>query len=465
MKGDLMNKEKRLIKEKKKKEKKIKKKNQKRTKELKSILDWMDIQSIDEYGIYLQKGNKKMIARGLVLSSNNIFLKDSYEKAKDVYALSSALDRLKGVTYFKFVKTPIRLSSNINRLSEELVTERVAGRRRLIKQQIDKMEWAMEQFKELSFYVMVQDRPEVIDKRLYALKQEMNFAGLSPQLMGITDYEAVISQQFENETVNEYMYSTLVVDQEVYQDAIDQSKKARRTTIAPKGMLERNNYYILGDTYVRVLTVTALPNEFGEGFLAQFINDSRFHIDFSTKIMNEDVSSFLQKEINELETKIDKCDNDLNREILIKRYRSYQDSLKQMVANNSRTINTVINLYIHAKTFHDLEEHTKELKEFFYSTGLSIRLDTLPRLQVGAMQKNSPLFIGNTLNRYSDYHIGLMMPSLSVAGLWPFIFDSMDDKYGSFIGVEANTGGKIVFDQFAYLNDKEPDIREEQQAI
>lgn len=43
-----MNKEKRLLKEKKKQEKKIKKQNQKRTKELKSILDWMDIQSIDE---------------------------------------------------------------------------------------------------------------------------------------------------------------------------------------------------------------------------------------------------------------------------------------------------------------------------------------------------------------------------------------------------------------------------------
>ena len=95
------------------------------------------------------------------------------------------------------------------------------------------------------------------------------------------------------------------------------SKRARRTTIAPKGLLERNNYYILGDTYVRVLTISALPNEFGEGFLAQFINDHRFHIDISTSIMNEDVSSFLQKEINELESKIDKCDNDINREILI----------------------------------------------------------------------------------------------------------------------------------------------------
>ena len=217
-----MKKEKRLLREQKKREKKLKKKKQKRIKELKNVLDWMHVQAIDEYGIYLSKGNKDMVTRGLVLSSNNIFLKESYSKARDVFALSSAFDRLKGVTYFKFVKTPIRLSSNINRLSEEFEIEKSSGRRKLIKQQIDKMEWAMETFKELAFYVLVQDKPEVIDKRLHALKQEMNLAGLNPQVMGITDYEAVVSQQFENETVNEYMYSSLIVDQEVYQNAIDQ---------------------------------------------------------------------------------------------------------------------------------------------------------------------------------------------------------------------------------------------------
>ena len=217
-----MNKEKRLLKERKKKELKQKKQKQKSIKELKTVLDWMHIQYINENGIYLSYGNKEKIVRGLVLSSNNIFLKQSYEKARDVYALSSALDRMKGVTYFKFVKTPIKLSSNINRLSEELEIEKSPGRRKLIKQQIDKMEWARETFKELAFYVLVQDKPEVIDKRLHALKQEMNLAGLNPQVMGITDYEAVVSQQFENETVNEYMYSSLIVDQEVYQNAIDQ---------------------------------------------------------------------------------------------------------------------------------------------------------------------------------------------------------------------------------------------------
>lgn len=219
-----MNKEKRLLKEQKKKEKQLKKKKQKRIKELKNILDWMHIQAIDEYGVYLSKGNKDMIVRGLVLSSNNIFLKESYAKARDVFALSSAFDRLKGVTYFKFVKTPIRLSSNINRLSEDLEIEKNPGRRKLIKISIDKMDDAMQVRKEMAFYVLVQDKPEVIDKRLYALKQEMNLAGLHPQVMGITDYEAVVAQQFENEIVNEYMYSSLIVDQEVYQNAMDQVK-------------------------------------------------------------------------------------------------------------------------------------------------------------------------------------------------------------------------------------------------
>ena len=221
-----MNKEKRLLKERKKKELKQKKQKQKSIKELKTVLDWMHIQYINENGIYLSYGNKEKIVRGLVLSSNNIFLKQRYEKARDVYALSSALDRMKGVTYFKFVKTPIKLSSNINRLSEELEIEKSSGRRKLIKQQIDKMEWAMEQFKELSFYVMIQDDPDVVDKRIYSLRHEMALAGLNPQLMGITDYEAVVSQQFENETVNEYMFSSLVVDQEVYQDAIDEITKS-----------------------------------------------------------------------------------------------------------------------------------------------------------------------------------------------------------------------------------------------
>ena len=235
---------------------------------------------------------------------------------------------------------------------------------------------------------------------------------------------------------------------------LKRTEKARRTTLAPHGLVEKDTYYIIGDKYVRVLTVSAMPKAITEGFLAQFISSPDYHIDFSTSLMNIDFASYMQKEINHLEEQINKTNTDTAREELITRYYTMQETIKQMVANKSRTMNVVINIYITADDLQKLNEKTIAVKNRI-QTDNHMRLHTLPRLQVGAMQKNSPLFIGNSLNKYVDYHIGVMLPTLTGAALWPFFYDSIDDKYGAFIGVEANTGGKIIFDQFAYLNDTE----------
>ncbi|HRM90276.1 MAG TPA: hypothetical protein PLK68_07425 [Thomasclavelia ramosa] len=235
---------------------------------------------------------------------------------------------------------------------------------------------------------------------------------------------------------------------------LKRTEKVRRTTLAPHGLVEKDNYYIIGDKYVRVLTVSAMPKAITEGFLAQFISSPDYHIDFSTSLMNIDFASYMQKEINHLEEQINKTNTDTAREELITRYYTMQETIKQMVANKSRTMNVVINIYITADDLQKLNEKTIAVKNRI-QTDNHMRLHTLPRLQVGAMQKNSPLFIGNSLNKYVDYHIGVMLPTLTGAALWPFFYDSIDDKYGTSIGVEANTGGKIIFDQFAYLNDTE----------
>ena len=53
---------------------------------------------------------------------------------------------------------------------------------------------------------------------------------------------------------------------------LKRTEKARRTTLAPHGLVEKDNYYIIGEKYVRVLTVSAMPKAITEGFLAQFIS-------------------------------------------------------------------------------------------------------------------------------------------------------------------------------------------------
>lgn len=228
-----MNKDKEILKEQKRLKKQEKQKikmHKKRVKQLKNILDWMHIQKINEYGIYLSNGKQDMIARGLILSSNNIFLSDSYQSARYIYALSSGLDYLNGQIFFKFVETPIKLSSNINRFSNQLEREKNQGRRNLLKLQIDKMEMSMEKFNEISFYVLIQDQASLIDKRLYQLKEVLRSAGLNPQYMGVTDYEAVISQQFENDTVNEYMHTSLIIDEEVYDRVIEEERISKKNS-------------------------------------------------------------------------------------------------------------------------------------------------------------------------------------------------------------------------------------------
>ena len=48
---------------------------------------------------------------------------------------------------------------------------------------------------------------------------------------------------------------------------LKRTEKVRRTTLAPHGLVEKDNYYIIGDKYVRVLTVSAMPKAITEGFL------------------------------------------------------------------------------------------------------------------------------------------------------------------------------------------------------
>ena len=144
---------------------------------------------------------------------------------------------------------------------------------------------------------------------------------------------------------------------------LKRTEKARRTTLAPHGLVEKDNYYIIGDKYVRVLTVSAMPKAITEGFLAQFISSPDYHIDFSTSLMNIDFASYMQKEINHLEEQINKTNTDTAREELITRYYTMQETIKQMVANKSRTMNVVINIYITADDLQKLNEKTIAVKK------------------------------------------------------------------------------------------------------
>ena len=218
-----MNKEKKILKEQKDKRKKELQKVKKKDKNLKSILEWMHIQKVDNYGIYLQNQDIEKVVRGLQLQVSNILTMSERQKIQMIVNLSSCFDNYRGELFFKIVKSPLKLHKHLNRYTENLKTEDIFGLRKLTELQIDKMDEAIQERHELAFYVLIQENESVIDNRLSKLEAMLSYVGFTTTIMSITDYEAVISHDFKTGIVNKYEFTSLIIDKEKYENEIEKN--------------------------------------------------------------------------------------------------------------------------------------------------------------------------------------------------------------------------------------------------
>ncbi|WP_027089824.1 hypothetical protein [Thomasclavelia saccharogumia] len=190
---------------------KAEKKVKKRRKEIEDTLSWMDILKISEDGIYLARDNKTEVLRGIVINPVNLYLIEDFEVINYILSLSNSLDRLKRPLYFKFIKEEPNLDYQIDRYIEIMETSSDSAVKKLAQMQIDKMEWYIENHSEVKFCIMIKADEEKIDKYFEMLQKEISSSHMINKEMTVSLYESVIKQYFENPTVNEYMFSDLVL--------------------------------------------------------------------------------------------------------------------------------------------------------------------------------------------------------------------------------------------------------------
>ena len=168
--------------------KQIKKQKEKEAKELKSTLDWMDIESISADGIVLAKGKKKRYVKGFLIKPTNIHLLPEAETKHAVLMCANALDHMKYPVYWK------------------------PAIRNLMQSEIDKLEWFEETHREITFVALIQADEINFEKTWHSLAEELYRAfGRKPVPMRLMDYENLVSQEFENDNVNRYMTTQLVL--------------------------------------------------------------------------------------------------------------------------------------------------------------------------------------------------------------------------------------------------------------
>ena len=223
-----------------------------------------------------------------------------------------------------------------------------------------------------------------------------------------------------------------------------------KSQIAPKGLQFNSNDFVISDKYATVLTVISYPRIVNDGYLSDLTNIpgvkvSIKHIPVPFSMLRK----MLDKELADLRAKYQQeRDN-----TILERIRQDMDSLEmfiqQFTASQSRTFDFQLHIMITADTKEELENKKVNLKTYLDSMELvavPLRFE-----QQRVLKSMLPIFEKQPI----EDRIGTIMPSPTIATMYPFIFDSLKDEgLSTLLGVEFS-GGVVLFNQFLYQIKKE----------
>jgi len=223
-----------------------------------------------------------------------------------------------------------------------------------------------------------------------------------------------------------------------------------KSQIAPKGLQFGTSEFRISDKYATILTVISYPRYVGDGYLSNITNLSGVkmvikHIPVPFSIL----SKMLNKELADLRSRYQsERDN-----TLIERIKQDMDSLElfiqQFTASQSRTFDFQMHLMITADTKEELENKKLNLKTYLDS--MEMIAIPLKFEQERVLKSILPIFEKQPI----EDRIGTIMPTPTMAAMYPFIFDSVKDEgLGTLLGVEFS-GGVVLFNQFLYQIKKE----------
>ena len=223
-----------------------------------------------------------------------------------------------------------------------------------------------------------------------------------------------------------------------------------KSQIAPKGLQFNPADFIISDKYATILTVISYPRYIEEGYLSGLTNISGVkivikHIPVPYSILTK----MLNKELVDLRTRYQtERDN-----TILERIRQDMDSLEtfiqQFTASQSRTFDFQMHLMIIADTKEELDNKKVNLKTYLDS--MEMRAIPLRFEQERVLKSILPIFDKQPI----EERIGTIMPSPTMAAMYPFIFDCIkDDGLSTLLGAEFS-GGVVLFNQFLYQIKKE----------
>ena len=223
-----------------------------------------------------------------------------------------------------------------------------------------------------------------------------------------------------------------------------------KSEVAPKGLQFNPSDIRISDKYATILTVISYPRTVDVGYLSDITNLSGVkvvikHIPVPFSILQK----MLNKELADLRSRYQTEKDNTILERIRQDIDSLENFIQQFTASQSRTFDFQMHLMVIADTKEELENKKLNLKTYLDSmemTALPLRFE-----QERVLKSIIPIFDKQPI----EDRIGTIMPSPTMAAMYPFIFDSLKDEgMSTLLGVEFS-GGVVLFNQFLYQIKKE----------
>lgn len=446
-------------------------------KKIASTMDWCIIDEVNEVGITLKKGKVNYYVKGIKLYPHNIFMDEPEQQARLVNKLRICLNKCPSGMYFGFVHNPVNADDHIAELLDQDRIEEDVVVQQMIQHDFDKIYSFQESFRELEFFVMIRDKDEKqLEKRYVDLFSEWQAAGFLPRELNKRDYYNYIDYCFENPLINDFYFSRgmftslnqeylLMNDELVLNDETEdfrdygtpiknhaQSAKVSKSKIVPTGFSVKPDSMTIGDKVVAMVLVTELPKQFYLGLLCDYINNPKIKLFMTTEKLDMNISLLLKKDYQEKLQELNKTRDPSYRRRLEFDLASLQEYIDESIRNNDSTHNLTLAFAIYADDYKELSVMRKDLKLHLNAAGFKVA--NLKYMQENLFKIVNPLFVESKLPTTIQENLGIPLPSDGLAGLYPFIFETLKDRKGLLFGHELQNCGLILFDPFFYLHEK-----------
>jgi len=223
-----------------------------------------------------------------------------------------------------------------------------------------------------------------------------------------------------------------------------------KSEIAPKGLQFNPDCFNISDKWATILTVISYPRYIQDGYLADIttmpgvkvvIKHIPVPLSILRKMLNKELADLRARYQSEKDnTIIERINQDIG---------SLEEFIQQFTASQSRTFDFQMHLMVIANTKEELENKKLNLKTRLDS--LEMRALPIKFEQETILKSILPVFDKQPI----EDRIGTIMPSPTMAAMYPFIFDSIKDEgLSTLLGVEFS-GGVVLFNQFLYQLKKE----------